>query len=1050
MVKQKNITFNLWKLTGGALSDDEVEGEDLLANMFRPREPLLKDLPQFGNTTLKIPPFFAVPTKKGWKLANPLTEIRNLSQRQHKLSLMVKRSNVKKPEIDMSVPRRIPTIDQFSSGDQSKLRAYLEAVKDGKEEQYLFKNKPRGFPAVLYKNAKKAGLKETKEKVYTKNKLKAKPAPSKVPQGRPKKPRRRLRIEGDSDEEGDTPSINIENEDLVAEQKEARDKRKTAQNIDIEKEVGWDKFLEEILDSLKYKRGSQYEIRKMVNSLKELRKEANTEDKKKINSLISQAEKINKPENLPPAFKAKYDKYLNDDKLREEVMGKSQDFGVKLEDKSITGKDRSKLLNEVSKYIDEVKAKRDADADIKQMTQGFYDSLKKNYNKAVREYKESKGTGFRKLKCKEEEIEGGSLLGDIGKKAYKLLVKPKVDSVKKNIHRITHPKETIQEVKDFGRHLVYGRHDAYPPSVKKIIEANATAKVLDIDLHRRALPSIYTKIMSFATGGETEKRIAEQPKDTLFHISMWVKLDNGKTILVEKNEVINMKVNPTKAKEEEVQQVPNPPAGLIFGEMLEKTREAVGDKKFFSYSAKDNNCGNFIEYILKTNGMNSQGTNDFIGQDAKAILKGFPSLRKFMNTLTDTAGRANVLLEGGDIEGKGFGMNIARRIYDWWKPPFTFEEWREREKSRFETDAEAEHALEQAKADRKIATAEKALNKLKADTEAHKIKLAEIREAKLRLAKEYGVWLGDADNYINYDEAREHTERVQMDTEDSRSKRREENEKIEEEDEEYDTGRGLARFNINNVSRKNKISHYTNIMPTQGGRMLGLSRPAVLQAHIGHPALMSDQYPRIPQAFTQVHLSHPVPIGRGLYAGAGLGGSLLDDIYGGSRRMLGVGMKCDNDSDSDCEGGKINIGRAFSKAFDPKKNGVAKAVNKTFTPQLGRDITSGLIHKALPAVISGVASSGTTALTGNPALGFAVGQTAGKYAGKKAGDELGKATGYGLGGKVHRGCGVKGRMVKGSQEAKDYMASIRRKKGSKGGAIPAPPSRSPITDPSLL
>ena len=178
-------------------------------------------------------------------------------------------------------------------------------------------------------------------------------------------------------------------------------------------------------------------------------------------------------------------------------------------------------------------------------------------------------------------------------------------------------------------------------------------------------------------------------------------------------------------------------------------------------------------------------------------------------------------------------------------------------------------------------------------------------------------------------------------------------------------------------------------MPIQGGRMIGLARPAVLPAHIGHPALVSDQYPRIPQAFTQVHLAHPVPIGHGLYAG-GSGGDLLDDIYGGARHMLGVVLLDD-------------MKRAFypkkngvAKAFDPNQNGVANAVNKTFTPQLGRDITSGLIHQALPAVVSGLAGSATTALTGSPVAGFAVGQTLGKVAGKEAGDALGKATGYGL------------------------------------------------------
>lgn len=50
------------------------------------------------------------------------------------------------------------------------------------------------------------------------------------------------------------------------------------------------------------------------------------------------------------------------------------------------------------------------------------------------------------------------------------------------------------------------------------------------------------------------------------------------------------------------------------------------------------------------------------------------------------------------------------------------------------------------------------------------------------------------------------------------------------------------------------------------------------------------------------------------------------------------------------------------------------------------------------------------------------------------------------------GAGKKPKMVKGSPEAKAYMASIRKKKGKKkmeGGELP-PRSRSPITDPSLL
>ena len=210
----------------------------------------------------------------------------------------------------------------------------------------------------------------------------------------------------------------------------------------------------------------------------------------------------------------------------------------------------------------------------------------------------------------------------------------------------------VKNIGTIGKNVLYGRTSAYPPSAQKIIDANKDAIVQNITLQRNPLPSAYTKIMSLVTGGETDRRIAEQPKDTLYHIGMWVRLSNGKTIKVEKNEVINLQVNPSKPAEEETFQVPSPPSNLTFGEMLEKTRLNVGDNRFFSYSAKDNNCGNFIEMILRVNGMNSTATHNFIGQDTKTILKGFPSLRKALNTVTDIAGRANVLIEGGRVGGR--------------------------------------------------------------------------------------------------------------------------------------------------------------------------------------------------------------------------------------------------------------------------------------------------------------------------------------------------------------------------------------------------------------
>ena len=137
------------------------------------------------------------------------------------------------------------------------------------------------------------------------------------------------------------------------------------------------------------------------------------------------------------------------------------------------------------------------------------------------------------------------------------------------------------------------------------------------------------------------------------------------------------------------------------------------------------------------------------------------------------------------IEGEGLGLRIARKIYDWYKPPIDFEEWRARQQDRFASDAEAEAALEEAKASRVLREAETALNKLKVDTAEYKKKLLAIRNEKVRLAREIGVWIGDDRNPVDWDSARAETAR-----------REAERERIQREEPDYDVvGEGLKAMN---------------------------------------------------------------------------------------------------------------------------------------------------------------------------------------------------------------------------------------------------------------
>jgi hypothetical protein len=598
--KQDNITLNmdLGKMTGKGKTFARVNRssvnrkKDLFEEVYLEENKTLPkrdavynasaevdNIPQFGDYTLKIPPFFAVPSKTGWRLANPLTAMRNLANRQKELSVNIKRANVPEPELVQEEPEETPTFDDFSAKDQAKLVAYFEAVKQGKEEEYLFKNRPRGFPAVLYKNAKKAGLKQTKEKVYTKNVIKKQP---KIPKAKKGPKRMEVELQEDVEPEPEAPKQNKRAEEIM-------------------------KKLDEYEKTLKLKTIEKKDFRKIQSELVDIIGEINKD--KTLKSLIyNRIKEINA---LFKSTKDKYNEYLSG--LREEEernkMGAEDIAGQKLREAEKEEKAKAKAA------VERFKAKAKA---------------KKLEEEKARDLEEA-----RKILERNRAAKAKTTGGELPKGLNPLEIIPKgLKAVK-------------DKVVDIAQKVIKGR-DGYSPSVTAIIEKFADQEVKSIELHRRVLPTVYTGLLNVLTLGEFNKRIKDQPKDKLFHISMWVKLANGKTVLVEKNEVINMKVNPKKEKEEEVQPAGAVPAGLKFGEMLDKTQKEMGSK-YFTYSARDNNCGNYIEAVLKANGMNTKETNDFIGQDAKAILKGYPRIAKLLNVITDTAGRANVLMEGGGM-----------------------------------------------------------------------------------------------------------------------------------------------------------------------------------------------------------------------------------------------------------------------------------------------------------------------------------------------------------------------------------------------------------------
>jgi hypothetical protein len=1030
-------------------------------------------VPVVGQYELNLPPYFATKTKKGWKLLNPITTIRNLAKRNKELVVDLNRSpSSLEPEIAEEEGVDMPSIEDFNPTDQKKLRRW-EANKN-KQGVYPKTDKPirpRGRPAFLPKNARLQGLtykKGTKHYGDNLNKKK-KPEPESEsdeehydeppPPPSPPQSDSESSSESESEEEEEKrprgrpkSKATLEKERKAKEAKEAEEKRKAdAEKFERERpareKAQKEKEERERQQRIKEQEERQQKFRDERNEHREKRSMEGQDTRTKEKEALRRKEDARKYaiEQEPKIMSAPLPKHKSipaDLFKRFDYWGGSRINVEPKDGKEITDKEWESLPDTIidmtyfkgdediegdkdphpqsftlykkippkhsehkgmnvyeydfyfREYLKgELKHERNASynpqtkqrkADITptpdlgrlldnyavikegkyhQKTQledlpaGLKEFIKRRIMKqrGLRvEALHEKGRGLsgglnpnRTNDQDDSDAEGGDDYDDgrDGKTTGGSIFSGLLSKVKSLV--INPIEAVVNKVGDIGNKVIHGRMD-YPPSAKAIIDKYGDQQVQGVSLHRLVLPSVYTGILSLWTGGETARRLKEEPKDKLFHISMWVKLPNA-VILCEKNEVIHLKVNPTKAKEEEEQDAPTP-SNTTFRELLEKGRASVGDEKFFSYSAKSNNCGNWIEYILRANGIENQGTKDFIGQDAHKILEGFPRLRRTLNTLTDIAGRANVVLEGGDLPDW--------EHLNWGSFTKQFERYNE------------EHP------DNGIEDLEHFARSI----------LANPKEYQPRTLKR-------------------------------------------------------ARFYLNVILKKK--SHHNNIMPSHrinGGAVIGLPvsnaviRPAVWNGAGYENGKLMGADPRTWSPMP-IHANHP---------------NAMDTIFHDPNgHPSASGIHHHHHYHMGGMGFFDDIGRAFdpkqngvAKAFDPNQNGVAQA----FAPngsaeQFGKQVASTLIHKGLP--IAGQVAGSTLGNFLAPELGglggFALGQ-AGKAGGNALGDLIGKETGYGLKPK---------RLVKGSAEAKAFMASIRKKK-MKGGDIPAPRSRLPITDPSML
>ena len=221
-----------------------------------------------------------------------------------------------------------------------------------------------------------------------------------------------------------------------------------------------------------------------------------------------------------------------------------------------------------------------------------------------------------------KEKKGSGIIQDIGEKIINI----------KNV--IFDPMKALEKV---------------PKLVQEVLNKNGSSIIKQITIYRNPVQTLYTTILNVLTLGDFLNEAKKKGYDNLFHLFMTVRLDNGNTLLLERNARVNIVEvkSPIIIKE----------GGYILPVKLKKNVSlnnflTNGEKAnsssipFYVYHAVKNNCQRFINDLLVGNDLITPDLETFVLQDIETLIKS-PLLNTLTKGLTNVANITQNVIAGG-------------------------------------------------------------------------------------------------------------------------------------------------------------------------------------------------------------------------------------------------------------------------------------------------------------------------------------------------------------------------------------------------------------------
>lgn len=174
----------------------------------------------------------------------------------------------------------------------------------------------------------------------------------------------------------------------------------------------------------------------------------------------------------------------------------------------------------------------------------------------------------------------------------------------------------IDDIKNF-----FSPRQDYNNISKATLNKYGQINIKRIFLQRTPIKEYVNKLLNIISLGQWNKSREKFHYDKLFHLQMICTLTNGKNIIIEKNDVVNIADNYQVQSDTEIYDDINIGDKILkIKPMLDETLSRIGPEKFFIYDPVKANCQVFLRDILTTQNLYNNNINEWLFQPLDEVM----------------------------------------------------------------------------------------------------------------------------------------------------------------------------------------------------------------------------------------------------------------------------------------------------------------------------------------------------------------------------------------------------------------------------------------------